>query len=193
MSRGPSPSFLMNTAGNGSSTSLSSPSSNITTPTNHPRSTLRVNTDPTLTRFRSNSAQSHSTTPPGASLMSNGKHNPSTQNTHHPSRSLSHAQLSPIYSNGSGSSTGVGSSSMLERERRPPVSVKVSTSSSSLSLLSPPIVGMPALTRIQKALEHSTDEGDTLDLSRQGVDKIGEEDVDMFRRGVGKDKKGVWR
>lgn len=47
--------------------------------------------------------------------------------------------------------------------------------------------------RIIKALERSSDEGDTLDLSRRGIEKIQEEDVEMFRSGVGKDKKGVWR
>jgi hypothetical protein len=49
------------------------------------------------------------------------------------------------------------------------------------------------LSRITKALERSADEGDTLDLSRRGIARIEEEDVDMFRCGVGKEKKGVWR
>ena len=49
------------------------------------------------------------------------------------------------------------------------------------------------LAHIREALENSNDEGDTLDLSRRGIQEIGEEAVEMFRRGVGKDRKGVWR
>ncbi|WWD16072.1 hypothetical protein CI109_100497 [Kwoniella shandongensis] len=49
------------------------------------------------------------------------------------------------------------------------------------------------LTRIREALGGSGDEGDTLDLSRQDIRRIGEEAVDMFKSGVGKGKKGVWR
>jgi len=50
-----------------------------------------------------------------------------------------------------------------------------------------------ALRRIYEALGKSNDEGDTLDLSRRGIERIGDDAVEMFRRGVGKDKKGVWR
>lgn len=50
-----------------------------------------------------------------------------------------------------------------------------------------------ALRRIYEALGKSNDEGDTLDLSRRGIERIGEDAVEMFRRGVGKDRKGVWR
>ncbi|KAK4684557.1 hypothetical protein P7C73_g5616, partial [Tremellales sp. Uapishka_1] len=46
---------------------------------------------------------------------------------------------------------------------------------------------------IGQALEKSEDKGETLDMSRQAVGSIGEDAVEMFRRGVGKDKKGVWR
>lgn len=46
---------------------------------------------------------------------------------------------------------------------------------------------------IQMALEHSKDEGETLDLSRQRMDKITDDAVEMFHSKVGKDKKGVWR
>jgi hypothetical protein len=49
------------------------------------------------------------------------------------------------------------------------------------------------LRRIQDALQKSSDEGDTLDLSRRGIRKIGEEATEMFRTGVGKEKRGVWR
>lgn len=46
---------------------------------------------------------------------------------------------------------------------------------------------------IQKALEHSKDEGETLDLSRQRLDKITDDAVEMFHTKVGKENKGVWR
>ncbi|KAK8869664.1 hypothetical protein IAR55_000232 [Kwoniella newhampshirensis] len=49
------------------------------------------------------------------------------------------------------------------------------------------------LTRVREALGGSGDEGDTLDLSRQDIRRIGEEAVEMFKSGVGKGKKGVWR
>jgi hypothetical protein len=49
------------------------------------------------------------------------------------------------------------------------------------------------MNRIMRALERSPDEGDTLDLSRKGIDTIGDEEVEMFKQGVGKELKGVWR
>ena len=51
------------------------------------------------------------------------------------------------------------------------------------------------LRRIYEALaqDRSKDQGDTLDLSRAGIEGIGEDAVEMFRRGVGKDQRGVWR
>lgn len=53
--------------------------------------------------------------------------------------------------------------------------------------------GGSIMSRIFNALERSPDEGDTLDLSRKGIDVIGHDAVEMFRKGVGKDQKGVWR
>lgn len=49
------------------------------------------------------------------------------------------------------------------------------------------------MRRLRDALDKSDDEGDTLDLSRRHIEVIGEEAVGMFRNGVGKDRKGVWR
>lgn len=49
------------------------------------------------------------------------------------------------------------------------------------------------LRMIKQALEKSDDDGDTLDLSRRDIDRIGEEAVEMFKNGVGKGQKGVWR
>jgi hypothetical protein len=57
----------------------------------------------------------------------------------------------------------------------------------------PARAGVSTMQRIMRALEKSPDEGDTLDLSRKGIDSIGDEDVAMFKQGVGKDMKGVWR
>lgn len=54
-------------------------------------------------------------------------------------------------------------------------------------------VEIDLIMRIQEALKKSADEGNTLDLSRRGIKRIGEEAVQMFHRGVGKDGKGVWR
>lgn len=53
--------------------------------------------------------------------------------------------------------------------------------------------GSSTMSSIFSALERSPDEGDTLDLSRKGIDGIGHDAVEMFRKGVGKDQKGVWR
>ncbi|ORX33417.1 RAM signaling pathway protein-domain-containing protein [Kockovaella imperatae] len=47
--------------------------------------------------------------------------------------------------------------------------------------------------RIHEALAKSPDRGDTLDLSRRGIEGIDDHAVEVFRRGVGKDQKGVWR
>lgn len=49
------------------------------------------------------------------------------------------------------------------------------------------------LGRIRDALARSSDHGDTLDLSRKGISAIGPLAVQQFRRGVGKEGKGVWR
>jgi hypothetical protein len=49
------------------------------------------------------------------------------------------------------------------------------------------------MKRIREALDRSGDEGDTLDLSRRGIEGIGAEAVEMLRKGVGKESKGVWR
>ena len=57
----------------------------------------------------------------------------------------------------------------------------------------PAKAGVSTMQRIMRALEKSPDEGDTLDLSRKGIDNIGDEEVEMFKQGVGKDLKGVWR
>jgi hypothetical protein len=57
----------------------------------------------------------------------------------------------------------------------------------------PARAGVSTMQRIMRALEKSPDEGDTLDLSRKGIDNIGDEEVEMFKSGVGKDLKGVWR
>lgn len=57
----------------------------------------------------------------------------------------------------------------------------------------PARAGVSTMQRIMRALEKSPDEGDTLDLSRKGIDNIGDEEVEMFKQGVGKDMKGVWR
>ena len=37
------------------------------------------------------------------------------------------------------------------------------------------------------------DTGDTLDLSRKGIKRIGPQAVELFKRGVGKEMRGVWR
>ena len=47
--------------------------------------------------------------------------------------------------------------------------------------------------RIHEALARSGDGGDTLDLSRRAIGGIGVDAVELLRKGVGKDHKGVWR
>ncbi|WWC89870.1 uncharacterized protein L201_004798 [Kwoniella dendrophila CBS 6074] len=49
------------------------------------------------------------------------------------------------------------------------------------------------LNKIKEISGKSKDEGDTLDISRQSMTKITDDIVDLFERGVGKDKKGVCR
>lgn len=51
----------------------------------------------------------------------------------------------------------------------------------------------PTIRLIHRALEHSKDGGETLDLSRERIERIGDDEVEMFRTQVGKDRKGVWR
>ncbi|KAK6903093.1 hypothetical protein I203_108355 [Kwoniella mangroviensis CBS 8507] len=61
----------------------------------------------------------------------------------------------------------------------------------------PPPAGPPTeeyiINKIKEIAEGSKDEGDTLDISRQNMSKISDEVVDVFERGVGKGKRGVWR
>lgn len=56
-----------------------------------------------------------------------------------------------------------------------------------------PSASTSAVSKIKKALERSPDHGDTLDLSRRGIERIHEDEVEMFRAGVGTDQQGVWR
>ena len=56
-----------------------------------------------------------------------------------------------------------------------------------------PEIEEQTVRRIREALEQSPDRGDTLDLSRRGIESIGPQAVEVFRKGVGKDQKGVWR
>ncbi|WVQ98890.1 hypothetical protein IAU59_006021 [Kwoniella sp. CBS 9459] len=95
---------------------------------------------------------------------------------------------------GQSSGTGTGSG------RGPGISVSASASGSSSNSRTgrsrereDPNPGETTLRRINEALGGSSDEGDTLDLSRQDIRKINDEAVEMFRTGVGKGKKGVWR
>ncbi|WVW82929.1 hypothetical protein I302_104944 [Kwoniella bestiolae CBS 10118] len=94
-----------------------------------------------------------------------------------------------------GSPSGSGSNST------PPPNVR-STSNSSLSRTrgtspTPPPSGPPTeeyiINKIKEIAGNSKDEGDTLDISRQNMSRISEEVVDVFERGVGRGKKGVWR
>lgn len=49
------------------------------------------------------------------------------------------------------------------------------------------------LEKLKMALRKSNDSGNTLDLSRRGMRQIGPKAVEVFRKGVGQDQKGVWR
>lgn len=51
--------------------------------------------------------------------------------------------------------------------------------------------GLQSLLR--RALENSRDYGETLDLSRERLERIGDDAVEFFRQRVGREKKGVWR
>lgn len=49
------------------------------------------------------------------------------------------------------------------------------------------------IEQIKGAAKESGDGGDTLDLSRLGVEVLSFEAVEVLRKGIGKDKQGVWR
>jgi hypothetical protein len=49
------------------------------------------------------------------------------------------------------------------------------------------------LAKLRASLKKSNDGGNTLDLSRRNIRQIGPQAVEIFRKGVGQDKKGVWR
>lgn len=54
--------------------------------------------------------------------------------------------------------------------------------------------GSKSLQLCRRALEHSKDNGDTLDVSRdRKLDRIDGEMVDFFRTQTGREKRGVWR
>lgn len=63
------------------------------------------------------------------------------------------------------------------------------------SASAPPPAAFMAINErvIMTELAKSKDHGDTLDLSRKGIERIGEDDVQILRYGVGKGGKGVWR
>lgn len=49
------------------------------------------------------------------------------------------------------------------------------------------------LGKLRAALEKSKDGGNTLDVSRRGLQQIGPLAVEIFRKGVGSEHRGVWR
>ena len=166
MSRGPSPAFS-----NQSSSSAVAPTSSNTSRLNPD---LRVDTDPThlATRFRS---------------KSNAQPQPRSESPnypiHHVSRSFSHA-------------TSPDSASSVSASRDVAQVINgLRNGSSSARQDARLALDVSALTmkRIHEAIERSDDEGDTLDLSKRGIKGIGVDAVEVFRKGVGKDHKGVWR
>ncbi|KAL7424160.1 RAM signaling network component [Cryptotrichosporon argae] len=142
---------------------------------------LRVNTD---TRARSNSANS----PVSRFFDGPGQY-------HQASRSLSHAPESPGPSTASlplgGAPMSISQtlphSGTNARDSSPITATPRSTAAGALDPELSPI------DLIQKALAASPDHGETLDLSRNKLEVIGDVEVEMFRRGMGKDSKGVWR
>ncbi|WVQ71691.1 hypothetical protein IAR50_001232 [Cryptococcus sp. DSM 104548] len=82
---------------------------------------------------------------------------------------------------------GASSSTPLESDSRIPPSI----SNASLDELAKR--DQKTLKMVEEALAKSEDEGDTLDLSRRAIDRIGDRAVDMFNSRVGKNQKGVWR
>ncbi|ODO10734.1 hypothetical protein I350_01331 [Cryptococcus amylolentus CBS 6273] len=82
---------------------------------------------------------------------------------------------------------GAGAAPSVESESR----ITPSISNASLDELSQR--DQQTLKLVEEALQRSEDEGDTLDLSRRAIDRIGDRAVDMFNCRVGKNQKGVWR
>ncbi|ORY28256.1 RAM signaling pathway protein-domain-containing protein [Naematelia encephala] len=156
-------------------TASASSSSTLPAPAPPPRSTLRVNTEDLGSRFRSNSAASPLVSPS----------QPYTYQ-HQSSRSLSATSPNDHVSrvvNGlrGGMSSPPPRQGPLARPSPPPPRLGETERDDH------------TLRRVQEALAKSHDEGDTLDLSRRRIEGIGEAAVNMFEKGVGKDKKGVWR
>ena len=155
------------------------------------RSGLRVNTD--MTSFSRNRSYSAAQPPPQPlSATSLG----STSSGHHMSRSFSHAGDTRSPSDGS---------TPLNTLRSASSDLYDSSSSASFSGEGLQIVeegspsspregeGPPGMKEMREALQRSVDMGDTMDLSRRRITTIGDDEAEMLRRGVGKDRKGVWR
>ena len=142
------------------------PSSSSST---HPYPSLRVDTDPQHLNSR---LRSKSTTQAGS-------RDSATYLNHQVSRSFSH--VSPNSASPASASRDVVAAVSILRGRSDVEGGEVGGA-----------LGW-TMQRIHEALERSGDEGDTLDLSRRGIEEIDAEAVEMFRKGVGSDYKGVWR
>ena len=149
-----------------------------------------VNNNGSSSRNRSNSAQSHSPLP-------------HIVPSHQFSRSLSHSTVASL---GPTSPVGNNDVAMAVNGLRGMLNDKEGSSASpednksyhhrqySSQSTSEYIHGEGAISKqIKEALEQSNDDGNTLDLSRRGIQRIDDQAVEMFRKGVGQDSKGVWR
>lgn len=209
MSRGPSPSPGANQI------QYSSPMSTSNDPPSRPpRAPLRVNTEQlissgagggfgTASRFRSNSS-STTFSPNQPAQQHPAAHQFSRSLSHNHAALSSQLPLSPDEGRGRNDVALAvsGLRGMIQSPSQSPAHGGINGSNTNLPLRSPSrsvfVVAEGSteenmLRRIHEALEKSNDAGDTLDLSRRGIDGIGHEAVEMFRKGVGKDSRGVWR
>ncbi|KAL1411068.1 RAM signaling network component [Vanrija albida] len=138
---------------------------------------------PKGTRLRSNSTATHTTT--SGTLVS-----PPSPADLHITRSLSQAPLTAMPTAASAVTAPTAAAVATPPPRPPrgparsPANVPRSPSRTTES---------PTVKLIVRAVDKSKDGGDTLDLSRERLERIADDDVDVFRTRVGKDLKGVWR
>jgi hypothetical protein len=76
---------------------------------------------------------------------------------------------------------------------RSPSTPALSNESPASVLVARDLASSPSIPLIHKALENSKDGGETLDLSREHIHHISDDEVEFFRTRVGKHNTGVWR
>lgn len=146
-------------------------------------------------RLRSNSS-ARPTSPDPTSLTVRPIQTPSLphQQLHHPQPAPAESATPGASANGGGS-TSAPLSSPRATDTPPPRPARAPLRSPASLPRSPSgtALGDGALRLFQKALDHSKDNGETLDLSRMRIERITDAEVEFLRTRAGKGNKGVWR